>query len=248
MKLIAILLCIFSTLIQCTVTNSEPTNNEKSPDKQKDKFAETVENVANALGNPELAAGIELIRNVVKTESSTTIGEVHNSKVAFYEFRSSFDSSSGVTSYNRLGALFNFWFNSKLFNNVPTFYKEVLSYAIQEYAFQLKGAPYMEQMYSINFQDGKGTIFALVITLKQYKLDPDGVVWSKKMLIGGFIPAQEWVVITHSESNFFSSDRTDEIIMLPPQMKVGHIEAFLKTDRGMRMLENFHDSLDGDDS
>jgi hypothetical protein len=195
------------------------------------ELSDLMKTASLALTDPRLAAAIELIKNL-KTESSTSIGQVHDAKAGFYEFDTSFEISSGVILSKNIDRLMKLWLSGSFFDSMPSIYKTVLSDSIEEVALQMENTNYVKQSFSIHFQDGRGTIHMMIIML-EYDQGLNGIRWTKQLLVGGFVPARDWVIITHASSNFLSSSRTDEIVYLPPIMSLDHIKQYIEINKQM---------------
>lgn len=239
------LLGILFLLTITTIANNEPeTNNELPPPSESTNstgdsnkkttekgLSDLMKTASLALTDPRLAAAIELIKNI-KTESSTTIGEIQNAKAGFYEFNTDFEIASGTILSKNIDKLIRLWLTNSFFDTMPKLYKSVIADSIEELSLQMENTNYMKQRFSIHFQDGKGTVHMLVI---MFEYDPviGGTRWTKQALVGGFVPARDWVIVTRSRSNILSSSRTDEIVYMPPYLSREHIENFMKINKEM---------------
>jgi len=242
---IIVALFIFTSICYSDLISAKPDEKNKDDSKddskdekpEKNKLSEIVEDIANTLGDSKLSAAIEMIKNL-KTEESTTIGSVQKADVAFYELNTKFDYAHGACLIDNIDKLFNLWLNEPYFSDMPPFYKRVIALSIKELMFQLKSDPYMRQQFSVQFQDGRGTVHMIIIALMPHNKNPDAVFWSLQTMVGGFVPARDWVIITHTKSSWLKSERTDEIVYLPPVMKREHFEDFLAINK--QMLIDFY--------
>ncbi len=224
----------FSILICITSQNTNDSNltNSQSPDNTVNNgLSDVVKTASLALSDPRLAAAIEIIKNL-KTESSTSIGEVHDAKAGFYEFDTSFEIASGVILPKNIDKLMNLWLTNSFFDTIPSLYRSILSDSIKEIALQMEETDYMKQKFSIHFQDGRGVIHMMVIML-EYDPILRGTRWTKQILIGGFVPSRDWVIVTRTKSNMFKSKTTTEIVYLPPIMSLGHIQSYMEINKQM---------------
>jgi len=176
----------------------------------------------------------------IKTTEGTEIGEVHNSPIAFYQFNSEFEYTLGTILAFNVDLLLEIWIQDPIFNTLPIIYKNSLERSFKELALQVWNGRYIKQKFSINFVDGYGSVHMLILLLEPTENSGE-LIYKMQTLSGGFTPARDWVIVTHTKSNIISSSRTDEIVYLPPVMKIGHINDFIAINQNL--LINFYNSL-----
>jgi hypothetical protein len=77
----------------------------------------------------------------------------------------------------------------------------------------------------------------LVLTLTPHPTKPNVLQWSKYVLSTEFEPAAPYVIVTQSDCNLLSCDRSDEIVYLPVTVTDTHIRSII--DLNLNMMSGF---------
>jgi hypothetical protein len=225
MKVVFISLCF----VFLVVTATDDKNNLKN-------FKETVADVAGTVGSPEMKAAIEVIR-ALKTESSTSISNRHE-VAGFKSLSNTMNHGSGAVYVSNLDKLVQLWLDDDTFNNLPTDYKKLIATAIREYSLQVIEYAYTRQTYKISFNNGRGELFLLSLSLTPKLERGDVLLWEKFILSATFEPSPPYVIITTSDCNLLSCDRTDQIVYLEASITDAHIRSLI--DVNTQFLTSFY--------
>lgn len=219
-------LIIFCLLIIVVIVFGD-TKNETN----KKSLGDTINNVASVLGSPELAASVELLKSI-RSESSSTMSERHD-RTGFIRMNHVYDYSNGAIYKNQLDKLVSIWLNDDIFNFLSPKHKTLLTNAIEEYALQYDGEKYNKQKFELSFNNGKGNLFIIMLSLTPHMTNTDIIHWGKYILSTEFEPAPPYVVVTHSDCNILSCDRYDEIVYLPAVITDVHINSVINLNIGL---------------
>lgn len=191
-----------------------------------DKLSKSIETAAVASGHPEIAAAIEILKNF-KTESSTVMGPKQD-QVGFKYFHNVHDHGYGSVNLNKLDQLIKLWLDDETFDFLSDTYKKILSSATKEYSLQVFEDVYHKQKFNLFFNDGKGSLFMLMLTLSPHPTLSNVVKWEKFLIQTNFEPAPSYIIVTTSDCNILSCDRSDEIVYMPVVMTNEHIDNIIK--------------------
>lgn len=206
---------------------------------KKKSLGEAINDVASVMGNPELAASVELLKSI-RSESSTTMSERHE-QAGFMRMNHVYDYSNGAIYKNKLDKLVSVWLNDDIFNFLSPKHKTLLTNAIEEYALQYDCETYNKQKFELSFNNGKGKLFIIMLSLTPHITNTDVILWGKYILSTDFEPAPPYVVVTHSDCNLLSCDRYDEIVYLPVAMTDAHINSIINMNIGL--IETWQQNL-----
>ncbi|XWV26722.1 hypothetical protein QJ857_gp0333 [Tupanvirus soda lake] len=212
---------------------------KKDNKEKKEELAEKVEKVAAIIGNPKVAAAIEIIK-ALKTESSSTISE-RKDQTGFLNIQNNYEYGHGAVLISKMEQLISFWLNDNTYIFLTMEQKNTVSKALTEYTFQIAEDPFYKQKYELSFSDGRGSIFMMVLSFEPHPTNPNAVKWQKHILKSNFVPAPSYVIVTESDCNIFSCDRSDHIVYLPAVLNKGHIEEIVRIN--MEMLTSFSNSI-----
>jgi hypothetical protein len=195
-----------------------------------------VKEAAGMIASPEVSAAIEILK-AIRTESSRTISERHD-KVEFLNINNALDHGYGATYTEKLDELIKFWLEDPVFVSMSMEHKTIISRAIKEYSMQIENERYKKAKYDLSFNDGQGKIFMLVLTIEPHPTISRGVKWEKYIAWTTFKPGPSYVVVTTSDCNILSCDRSDEIVYLPTTITDAHIQALMNMN--IKMMIDFN--------
>jgi hypothetical protein len=224
-----ILLFIFIVII--FANKSEPNNPKKN-------FAETVGDIVSVI-NPKVKAAIEIL-SLLKGESSTKIGD-RQDQPGFSSIQNNYDYGHGSVVISTLNDLILFWLDDDVYNFLNKEQINIISKSLAEYTFQLPMDPFHKQKYELSFSNGQGSIFMMIINFAPHPTNKNAIKWEKFVLKTDFIPAPSYVIITESDCNILSCDRTDKIVYLPIIITKNHIEDIVRMN--IEMLIGFNNIL-----
>ena len=228
MRLSRYLILIFISII--TLCYSKETKKTDDDNKEEEKkLTDVIKDVALTFGSPELKAALELLH----TESSTTISDMHE-QTGFYSLTNVFDVSSGVIDQNNIGMMVKFWLDSSDFNMLSDIQKKLISRSIEELLmFKInnkKKIPSQSKKFELQFSDGKGKI--LLLFLGFTPLDNGEIMVEKFLITTTFEVAPPYVIVTESDCNILSCDRTDNIVYMPARITDVHTATIINMNIG----------------
>lgn len=235
MKLVLILLILLIVSSIADDTKSESKDNTKS----KNEFKDTIEEAASIIGNPTITAAIKVIE-AFKSETSTTISDKKDQH-GFLDIHNNYDYGYGSVLISRFDELVNFWLEDDMYSFLTEKQKKILTRSFKEYTIQISQDPYYKQKYELSFSDGKGSIFLMIISIMPHPTNNAAVKWEKYLLKSKFVPAPSYVIVTESDCNILSCDRTDKIVYLPTALNTAHIQDIVAMN--VNMLIGFSNNI-----
>lgn len=187
-----------------------------------------------AATSPEAAAAIEAI-SMLKQETSTMISDRHD-QAGFASLNHMVDYGRGAVYESKLDALIDIWMNDDILLNIDHKHKMVVINKLKEYTMQIKDEGFFAQRYDLKFNDGSGNLFLMVLSFNPHPTKPNVIKWDKVLMIASFKPAPPYVIITESDCNLLSCDRTDRIEYLPAMLTDAHTHSILQLS--MNLLGN----------
>ncbi|AKI80532.1 hypothetical protein QJ850_gp167 [Acanthamoeba polyphaga mimivirus] len=237
---IIILVGIFTI---CLAENSTKSNESDKPDKpdksDKPDLSDTIGKVGALLENPAVMTAIEVLKSL-KSESSTTISDRYD-QTGFLSINNNYDYSKGAVLISRMDELISHWLNDNTYDFITDGQKKTISKALKEYTLQLAEDPYYKQKYELSFNDGKGSLFMMILSVSPHPTNINAIRWEKYILQTDFVPAPSYVIITESDCDILSCDRTDKIVYLPTVLNQAHMDQIISMNLGM--LTGFTNSL-----
>lgn len=191
--------------------------------KKDEKAMNILESVAVLASHPEIAAGIELLKNF-KTESSTSISN-HYEQSGFIKFNNINDCSSGAIYTYNFNKLVSLWLTDPIFEYLQSEHKNVIIMIIKEYALQVFEEQYKKNKMELNFNDGKGSLFMLTLYFEPHQSKADIIKWGKCIIWSEFEPAPSYVIITKNDCNIIKCKSRDTITYLPTTINNAHLDA-----------------------
>jgi hypothetical protein len=179
-------------------------------------MADTIKTLMHIVENPKLVAAIELLKSI-RTETNKTIKEKYNQK-GFLRTHDIYDYSYGSVIKYKLRLLVNLWLDDTQIAFLPTSYKNILKNAMSEFEMQIMDEPYHKHNYELSFNNGTGTLFMLILSLAPHPTLTNTVKWTKTFMWTEFEPASSYIIVTHTQCDLFSCNKTDEIVYLPTIM------------------------------
>lgn len=117
-------------------------------------LGEAAQAAAMAVGHPEVAGAIEILKSFKRDTSSSTTQIIERSTFDF--IRNVFDNGNGDVWVDKLDQLVEFWLNDEHFSNMPEAHKKVLSKSMAEYRLTTMGGRYFKNRYELSFNNGRG--------------------------------------------------------------------------------------------
>lgn len=229
--------CLFLFIFQAFCSDPE----QKTNDKNVYSIGKNVQATASVLGSPEIANVISVLKSL-KTESSTTMSERHKQE-GFASLRNIYDYSYGAIYYSNIEKLVELWLEDNIFDYLSHVHKKILINSLKEYALQFVSIEdkYHKQKFELVFNNGKGSLFFLMLTLSAHPSNSSALKWEKYIVWSEFEPAPPYVVVTKSKCNIVSCKRSDEIVYLPATITDTHIQSIVKLN--LDMVMNWQNNL-----
>ena len=234
--------CFLSVFIFSLATSTNPstgsgTESESGNKKSKgEAFGEAFTSAAGVVGDPRVQAAIETLK-AFKTESSTSIGERYDP--AGFEFiHNVIVHGTGATYSYNLDKLVALWLEDDAFKGVEETYKKVVSLAMREYALQVSSEPYLNQKFDLSYNNGQGSLFLMTVALVPHHEHKNVFLWERYLLVSSFRPSKPYVIVTHSDCDILSCDRTDQIVYLEASITDAHIRSII--DLNINFLGRFN--------
>lgn len=235
---IQIILIIFVIIFEiCLATNTTKSNESEKSDKS--DLSDAISKAGALLGDPVVTTAIETLKSL-KSESSTTISDRYD-QTGFLSIKNNYDYSKGAVLISRMDELISHWLDDNTYDFITYNQKKTISKALKEYTLQLVEDPYYKQKYELSFNDGKGTLFMMILSVSPHPTNINAVRWEKYILQTDFVPAPSYVIVTESDCNILSCDRTDKIVYLPTVLNQAHMDQIISMNLGM--LTGFTNSL-----
>jgi hypothetical protein len=187
---------------------------------------ETITMSPLAAASPETAAALEAL-TILKTESSTTISDRHD-QVGFKTLEHIVDYSRGSIYEAKLDTLIDLWLSDDILSSIEPRHKAIVISKLKEYALQIKDENFHTQRFDLKFNNGAGKLFLLVLSFQPHPTKPNAIKWDKVLMTAFFEPAPPYVIITESDCNIISCDRTDRIEYLPAMLTDAHTQSILQ--------------------
>ena len=207
-------------------------------DKDEPEIEDKLQAAAIASGNPEIAVAIEVLK-ALKTTSETKISERYD-QFGFTSINNVMEHSRGAVWTHNLNELIKLWLNDGGFNSISDSNKNILAKAIAEYSLLIQDEQYRKQRFDLSFNDGVGKLFMMILTLEPHPTKPNAIKWEKLVLESHFKPAPSYVIITESDCDILSCDRTDKIVYMPVTVSDVHIHALLNMN--LAILNEFNNN------
>lgn len=176
--------------------------------------------------SPEAAAAVEAI-SVLKSETSTTISDRHD-QAGFAALDHMVDYTRGAIHEDKLDKMIDLWLSDDILSSIEPRHKNVVIHKLKEYSLQIKEADFRTQRYDFKFNDGVGNLFLVIISFKPHQFKQNVVTWDKVLMTASFKPAPPYVIITESDCNLLSCDRTDRIEYMPAMLTDAHTNSLLQ--------------------
>lgn len=190
---------------------------------------------ALAAVSPETAAALEALQ-ILKRETSTTISDRHD-QVGFASLEHVVDYSRGSVYESKLDQLIDIWLNDDIMSSIEPRHKAIVVNKLKEYALQVKDEDYKTQRYDLKFNDGAGKMFLVVISFKPHPTKQNAIKWDKVLMTASFKPAPPYVIITETDCDLLSCDRTDRIEYLPAMLTDAHTQSILQISMDMMIQQ-----------
>lgn len=217
------LIILFVVSIFAISTNASASKkNQGTADKS---LEDTFLKIAGLAGSPELSATLAVLQSF-KTESSSTISNI-NQGVGFKSIYNRIQHNSGDISKQSIGKLFQHLLKDDAFVEIADIYKKIITRTIEEYAFICDEGEFKKQEFSISYENGKGMMYYIVMSLSPSPLVKDAIRYMYYITSSLFEPAQPYVVITHSDCNILSCNRADQIVFLPATITDAHMKSLV---------------------
>jgi hypothetical protein len=192
-------------------------------------LGDVIKDTISSIGTPVLDTVIDILR----TETSTTISDMHE-QTGFYSITNVFDAVSGVIDYDKVGELIKFWLDSPEFDMFPEIKKKAISRSIQELMIfktnNKKKIPSQTKKFELQFSDGNGKILLLFIRLTS--IENNELLVEKYLVTTTFEVAPPYVIVTESDCNILSCDRTDNIVYMPARITDAHTTTIINMNIG----------------
>lgn len=224
----ALIILILITSYVLANDKSSAVSKSESADNNKDNTDNT--NIDTPF-DAKAKIALEVIK-LLRSESSLTIGSLNKGE-GFTDLSNTLEMSHGSILIDSIPQLLELFIDDDMFQKVNPEIKNSIKKTIREYSLQLKEDKYKKQKQSLNFHDGYGVYYMIIVSFDPHPKRTDAVLWSTQILYGSFVPSHDWVIVTESDCNILSCDRVDRISYLPAKITDGHMRAIVNINADM---------------
>jgi len=175
----------------------------------------------------ELSQAVESLKpvlNMFQTNTTTKVGDLQTQS-GFKSLQASRDYTSGMIKKARLPDIFKLWFSSL---QVAQSIKDNLLESLNEKKFEDLFIP--GNNVDFKFNDGKGKVFHLKISLQPHATIPDVVSWEKILWTATVKAADSFMIITKTKCNAYECSTKDEIKYVQAKLSEEHLETLKDLD------------------
>lgn len=189
----------------------------------------TFNNAIKDIGLSDVKEFINMIQSV-RPETSSSISQITDQSGKFDYVKNLMEYNYGDILPENIDKLFKLFLEDNMFETIADDYKLLISKTIKRHSLQVvdSNSEFKAQKFQMIYQNEQGSMFIILFHLKPSPVVEGAVRYTYSIISTYFKPSRPYYILTSTDCDLFSCDRTDSIVYMPATITTADINAIIQ--------------------